>query len=91
MWLTLTDPNVSALKPGTLMVHILDGDDKHIGNCWKCLTIVGMSEIMLGYPREALEDFLKAVNVVKRDTGSVPAWLTSRVELAAAEAAKQNR
>jgi hypothetical protein len=91
MWLTLTDPNVSALKPGTLMVHILDGDDKHIGNCWKCLTIVGMSEIMLGYPREALEDFQKAVNVVKRDTGSVPEWLTSRVDLAAAESAKQNR
>jgi hypothetical protein len=91
MWLTLTDPNVSVLKPGTLMVHILDGDDKHIGNCWKCLTIVGMSEIMLGYPREALEDFQKAVNVVKRDTGSVPAWLTSRVDLAAAEAAKQTR
>jgi hypothetical protein len=29
MWLTLTDPNISALKPGTLMVHILDGDDSH--------------------------------------------------------------
>ena len=27
---------------------------------------------MHGYLREALEDFHKAVNVVKRDTGSVP-------------------
>jgi hypothetical protein len=91
MWLTLTDPNVLALKPGTLMVHIFDGDNDHIGNCWKCLTIIGMTEVMHGYPREALEDFQKAVNVVKRDTGSVPAWLTSRLDLAAAEAAKQNR
>jgi hypothetical protein len=91
MWLTLTDPDVLALKPGTLIVHILDGDDNHIGNCWKCLTVIGMTEVMHGYPREALEDFQKAVNVVKRNTGSVPVWLTSRVDLAAAEAAKQNR
>jgi hypothetical protein len=91
MWLTPTDPNVLALKPGTLMANILDGDDNLIGNCWKCLTIVGMTELMHGYPREALNDFQKAVNVVKRDTGSVPAWLTSRVDIAAAEAAKQNR
>jgi hypothetical protein len=91
MWLTLTDPDVLALKPGTLMAHILDGDDNHIGNCWKCLTIIGMTEIMHGYPREALKDFQKAVNVVKRDTGSVPGWLTSRVDLAVAEAAKENR
>ena len=91
MWLTLTDPDVLALKPGMLMAHILDGDDNHIGNCWKCLTIIGMSELMHGYPREALEDFRKAANVVKRDTGSVPPWLTSRVDLAAAEVAKQNR
>jgi hypothetical protein len=28
MWLTLTDPNISALKPATLMIHILDGDLK---------------------------------------------------------------
>jgi hypothetical protein len=73
------------------MVQILDGDDSHIGNCWKCLTIIGMTEVMHGYPREALEDFHRAVNVVKRDTGSVPAWLASRVDLAAAQAAKQNR
>jgi hypothetical protein len=91
MWLTLTDPNVLVLKPGTLMVHILDGDNKHIGNCWKCLAIVGMSEGMHGYPREALEDFQKAVNVVKRDTGSVPVWLTASVDTAVAELAKQNR
>jgi hypothetical protein len=90
MWLTLTDPNISALKPGTLMVHILDGDNSQISNCWKCLTIAAMTELMHGYPNEALEDFQKAANVVKRDTGSVPAWLTSRLDIAAAEAAKQN-
>jgi len=90
MWLTLTDPYISALKPGTLMAHILDGDDSQISNCWKCLTITAMTELMHGYPNEALEDFQKAANVVKRDTGSVPAWLTSRLDIAAAEAAKQN-
>jgi hypothetical protein len=83
------------------MVHILDGDENHncsstlcnssVGSCWKCLTIGAMSELMHGYPREALEDFQKAVTVVKRDTGSVPAWLTSRVDFAAVEAAKENR
>jgi hypothetical protein len=90
MWLTLTDPNISALKPGTLMAHILDGDDSQVSNCWKCLTIVAMSGLMHGYSKEALEDFQKAAQVVKRDTGSIPAWLTSRLEIAAAEAAKQN-
>jgi hypothetical protein len=88
MWLSLSDPDVLALKPGTLMVHILNGDDQLIGNCWKCLTILGMMEVMHGHPGEALEDFQKAANVVKRETSSVPAWLTSRIELAAAEAAK---
>jgi hypothetical protein len=67
----------------------LDGDNNQIGNCWKCLTIVAMTEIMHGYPREALKDFQKAVSVVKRDTCSAPGWLTSRVDWAAAEAAKQ--
>jgi hypothetical protein len=75
MWLTLTDPDVSALKPGTLMGHILDRDANQVGNCWKCLTIIGMTEGMHGHPREALEDFQNAVNVVKRETGSVPGWL----------------
>lgn len=89
MWLTLTDPNISALKPGTLMVHILDGNNSQIINCWKCLTIAAMTELMHGHPKEALEDFQKAANVVKRDTGSVPSWLTSRADIAAAEAAKQ--
>jgi hypothetical protein len=89
MWLILTDPDILALKPGTLMVRILGGDNNQIGNCWKCLTIVAMTEIMHGYPREALKDFQKAVSVVKRDTGAAPGWLTSRVDLAAAEAAKQ--
>jgi hypothetical protein len=89
MWLILTDPDILTLKPGTLMVRILDGDNNQIGNCWKCLTIVAMTEIMHGYPREALKDFQKAVSVVKRDTGSAPGWLTSGVDWAAAEAAKQ--
>ena len=90
MWLALTDPNILALKPGTLMAHILDGNDSQISNCWKCVTIVAMTEFMHGYPKEALEDFQKAAKVVKRDTGSVPSWLTSRADIAAAEGAKQN-
>jgi hypothetical protein len=88
MWLALTDPNVSALKPGTLMAHILDGDESQFSNCWKCFTIAAMTEFMHGYPKEAAEDFQRAVNVVKRDTGSVPAWLMSRLNIAVAEAAK---
>jgi DNA-nicking Smr family endonuclease len=72
------------------MAHILDGDESQISNCWKCLTIIAMTELMHGYPKEALEDFQKAANVVKRDTGSVPSWLTSRADVAAAEAAKQS-
>lgn len=91
MWLTLTDPDVLKLKPGTLMANILDRDDNQILNCWKCLTIVGMSMAMHGYLKEALEDFQKALNVVRRDTGSVPGWLTSRVDFFAARAAKDNR
>ena len=90
MWLTLTDPNVSTLKPATLMIHILDGDLSQISNCWKCFTINAMTKFLHGYPKEAVEDFQRAANVVKRDTGSVPAWLTSRLEIAAAKAAKQN-
>jgi hypothetical protein len=64
------------------MVNILDRDDKQIGNCWKCLTIIGMTEIMHGYPGDALNHFREAVNVAKRDTGSAPAWLASRVDMA---------
>jgi hypothetical protein len=33
MWLMLTDPDILALKPMTLMVRILDDDEDHIGNC----------------------------------------------------------
>jgi hypothetical protein len=90
MWLTLTDPNVSALRPGTLMAHILNGDLSQISNCWKCFTINAMTKLMHGYPKEAVEDFQRAANVIKRDGGSVPEWLTSRLDIAAAEAAKQN-
>jgi hypothetical protein len=87
MWLTLTDPNILALKPGTLIVKLLDGDDDQVKNCWKCLTIIGMSALMHGYAKEGLEHLQGAVNVVRRDTGSVPAWLTSRVDIAS-QAAK---
>jgi hypothetical protein len=90
MWLTLTDPNVLALKPGTLMARILDNDETQIGNCWKCITIIAMSELMHGYPKEALQDFQNAAAVIKRDAGSVPAWLTSRLNIAAAETAKHS-
>jgi hypothetical protein len=90
MWLTLTDPDILVLKPGTLVARIFDNDENQISNCWKCLTIIGMTDIMHGYPKEALEAFKAAVAMVERDDGSAPAWLTSRVEMAAAEAAKQN-
>jgi hypothetical protein len=89
MWLALSDPDVMALRPGTLMIRIMNDDGMNIGYCWKCLTIMGMSRLMHGYPKEALEDFRKAINLVKRDRGSVPGWLTSRVDVAA-EAAKVN-
>jgi hypothetical protein len=90
MWLTLSDPNILALKPGSLVMRILDDDESQTSNCWKCFTINAMSKLMHGYPREALEDFQRAVSVVRRDTGSVPEWLTSRLDIAAAQAAKQN-
>jgi hypothetical protein len=91
LWLTLTDPNVMAIKPGTLMMNIMGADGSAIENCWKCLTIMGMTYGDHGYPKEALEFFQRAVTAAKRDTGSVPAWLTSRIDVATAEAAKQNR
>lgn len=90
MWLTLTDPDISALRPVSLMIQILDGDARQLSNCWKCLVISAMTELDHGYPKEALEYFQKAVNFVKRDAAFVPAWLTSRLNVAAAEAAKQN-
>ena len=91
MWLMLTDPHVLMLKPGTLMVKILDRDNDQIGNCWRCIAIVAMSEAMHGYLREALGDFQKAMDIVRRDTGSVPTRLTASIDTAAAQAAKQNR
>ena len=91
MWLTLTDPEVLALKPATLVMHILDGDLNQVNNCWECLTAIGMSMLMHGSPRDALPGFQGAVNVIKRDGGSVPAWLQSKFDLAVAEAAKQNQ
>ena len=88
MWLALTDPNVLALKPGTLTVQLLNGDDDQVKNCWKCLTIIGMSQLMHGYPKDGLDTLQDSVKIVERDTGSVPAWLTSRIDLAA-QAAKR--
>ena len=87
MWLTLSDPKVLAIKPGTLMASIVN-DDTNIGNCWKCLTIIGMTAIMHGYADEALADFLQAEEMSKRDTGFAPDWLTERVGMAEAEVAK---
>ena len=91
LWLALSDPDILGLKPGTLMMRILDADGNHIGNCWKCLTILGMTELQHGYPKEALEEFKNAVKLVERDFGPVPKWLASRVDLAAAEVVKSNQ
>jgi hypothetical protein len=91
MWLTLADPNIWALRPPALLFHILDTDKSQIDNCWKCFTIFGMFNLTHGRAKEAVENFQRAANVVKRDTGSVPPWLTSRLDIAATEAAKQNR
>ncbi|WP_257165418.1 hypothetical protein [Bradyrhizobium sp. SRS-191] len=88
LWLTLTDPNVLEFKPGTLMVTILDKNDSQIKKCWKCLTIMGISMLMHEQPKDALSFLQQAVEVAKQETGSVPAWLPSRVEIAAAEAKK---
>ncbi len=91
LWLTLTDPKIMELKPGTLMVTILARQDVQVVNCWKCLTIGAMSALMSGHSAQAVEFLDKAKGVVKRDTGSVPPWLESRAEIAAAEAAKEKR
>ncbi|XUM21675.1 hypothetical protein ACRAVF_31115 [Bradyrhizobium oligotrophicum S58] len=88
LWLTLTDPHVLAFKPGTLMVTILDKNDSQIKKCWKCLTIMGISMLMHEQPKDALSFLQEAVEVAKQETGSVPAWLPSRLEIAAAEAKK---
>jgi hypothetical protein len=90
MWLALTDPGILELKPGTLMVNILDRDESQISNCWKCLTIGAMSILMHGSPKDAVPIFRKAVEIVTRNDGSAPEWLISRLDLAVAEAAKQN-
>ena len=44
----------------------------------------------LCYSREAVDDFQRAMSVAKHDTGSVPEWLTSRLDVAVKEAAKQH-
>jgi len=90
MWLTLTDPDVLALKPGTLMIHILDKDEDNMSNCWKCQTIIGMTMGMHEGFDVALTAFQRAKDLAKRDTGSVPEWLTSRADIFVSEAAKQN-
>ena len=73
----------------SLLSHLLEGDESQAANCLKCLTILGMSEAMHGYGREALEDLRRAVTVVRQERASVPEWLMSRVELIAADTAKR--
>ena len=89
LWLTLTYPDFLDQKPATLMVHILDNDSSQVDNCWKCFTIMGISFADHEHVKDGLECLRKAVKVVKRHTGSVPAWLTNRVDVVAAGAAKQ--
>jgi len=89
MWLTLTDPNIVELKPGTLMARILEMENGQLSNCWKCLTIIALSESMHGYFQEAVGDLKRAAALVERDTGSVPAWLSDRIDVIGAEAAKR--
>ena len=89
LWLSLTDPNVAAIKPGTTMFKILDQDSAQVTNCWKCLTIVGMTEANHGYPSEGLTHLQNAVFVVRRETGNVPQWLLSRVQAVGAAVAKR--
>jgi hypothetical protein len=91
LWLTLSDPNIRNLKPGTMMLRILNNDSRQTANCWKCLTIVGMSEADHGLTKDALVPLEGAVKIVQRETGSVPRWLTSRIELIAADAARPIR
>jgi hypothetical protein len=88
--LTLTDPNITSLKPDTLTLDILGHDQSQVDNCWKCLTIGGMTVLMHGDPKAAVGYFKKAVDVVKRGAGSAPESLTSRMDIAVKEAAKQN-
>jgi hypothetical protein len=90
VWLALTDPNVLNLKPGTLVLDMLDHDVDQINNCWKCISIMAMSEALHGYPKEALEGFQAAANLARQDFGSVPKWLTTSIQTAMTEAAKQN-
>jgi len=82
LWLVLTDPDVLRLKPATLVLRILDNDKTHFYNCWKCLTIFGMSALMRGSLKGGVKVLQAAVNVAIRDTGSAPEWLKSRIEIA---------
>jgi hypothetical protein len=91
LWLMFTDPNILAIKPGTAMLRIMNNDKDNFENCWKCYTIGAMSIAVHGAPEEALPLFQSAIALVKRDTGSVPLWLKSRADMAASDAAKQNR
>jgi hypothetical protein len=90
LWLSISDPNVEVLKPVTLMTHILNSDEKQVAACWKCLTIMGETDLLHGLAKDAVVDFQKAVNVVIPEVGGVPEWLASRLELAMREAAKEN-
>jgi hypothetical protein len=91
LWLVLSDPNIRTLKPFALTRQILEEDDKQFSNCWKCLVITGMSSADYGLIKEAVPILRDAEILVQRDTGSVPPWLASRIELIGAHAAKANR
>ena len=89
MWLTLSDPDILAAETRDSAMRILDNDENQISNCWKCLTTIGMSDLLHGFPKDAVEMLKGAAFVVKRDTGTVPEWLSDKVKQAAGEAAKQ--
>jgi hypothetical protein len=78
----VTDPNIKALKPAMLMIHILDRDEKQVGECWKCLAIMGSVDLSYGDAKSGLVKLHDAVDLVNRDTGDVPAWLGSKLVFA---------
>ena len=86
MWLTLTDPQIEAIRPGTLTLRILNNNEIQFNNCWRCYVIAGLSVLMLDHPADALSDLRNAERLVLRDTGSIPVWLASRIDIAAKQA-----
>lgn len=82
MWLMLTDPHILAIRPVALMRTIFNNDQDQVDHCWKCFTILGMSALLRGFPKDALAELQVASKLVQHDTGSVPMWLASRIDLA---------